>query len=371
MPVEIPDCNKFDGYKPCHPGENGETCIDPKPTGKRILIMNIGALGAVLMTTTILPAIKRKYPESTIWWLTSERASEILKNNPYIHKVLNYNFQSCLILEQVEFDIVFNPDKSADVCALVNKLDSKEKFGYSLNKNGVIVPINEYAEYNYKLGINNDLKFNTNNRTHPDMLREMMNLDRKIDEYEFEFMDEEKDFIRDYKKSLSVKPDVPVIGINTGSSPQFKNKRIPYKNIEEIILELFEINSKQKVVILGGFEDEERNIELSEKYPDQVLNTPTTEGIRRGFAYVDICDIVITADSLGMHMAIALRKNIIGWFNVTCSQEIEIFGRGEKLVSEVECSPCWKQECDKGLICHEENITNSIIESVKRILNSK
>ena len=48
MDFEIPDCRKFTGYKPCHPGENGETwksCRhDCKPIGRAILWFVFGLL---------------------------------------------------------------------------------------------------------------------------------------------------------------------------------------------------------------------------------------------------------------------------------------------------------------------------------------
>lgn len=72
MPKEIPACKRFSGYKPCFPDHNcwEDGCKDYIPVGKKILIINLDAMGDVLMTTAQLPSIKRKYPESTIYWIT-------------------------------------------------------------------------------------------------------------------------------------------------------------------------------------------------------------------------------------------------------------------------------------------------------------
>ena len=45
-------------------------CEKPNPIGKRILIINLDAMGAVVQTTSMLKAIKRKFPQSTISWIT-------------------------------------------------------------------------------------------------------------------------------------------------------------------------------------------------------------------------------------------------------------------------------------------------------------
>jgi heptosyltransferase-2 len=53
-----------------------------------------------------------------------------------------------------------------------------------------------------------------------------------------------------------------------------------------------------------------------------------------------------------MHAAIALNKQVIVWFGVSCSAEIDLFERGTKLIpSGLECSPCWKKECPFDLEC--------------------
>ncbi|RPH36141.1 lipopolysaccharide heptosyltransferase family protein, partial [bacterium] len=65
-----PACKHFTGYKPCFPNTNClEECVRFDPIGTKILIVNLDAMGNVLVTTSILPAIKRKYPQSHISWI--------------------------------------------------------------------------------------------------------------------------------------------------------------------------------------------------------------------------------------------------------------------------------------------------------------
>ena len=109
---------------------------------------------------------------------------------------------------------------------------------------------------------------------------------------------------------------------------------------------------KYKIVLLGGKEDTERNEKIYSNFIGKIINTPTTEGVRRGACYEDIADIVITGDSFGMLLAIALKKYIIAWFGVSCWTEIEMYDRGIKIYQEdLFCSPCWKKECPYNLEC--------------------
>jgi len=89
-------------------------------------------------------------------------------------------------------------------------------------------------------------------------------------------------------------------------------------------------------------------------------------GLRRGACFMDICDIIITGDSFGMHMAIGLKKYVIAWFGLSCASEIELYGFGEKLTPEgLWCSPCWKKVCPYNLECVQMIDLEKIIRLTK------
>ncbi len=119
-------------------------------------------------------------------------------------------------------------------------------------------------------------------------------------------------------------------GFNTGCSNFFPNKKM---TIEQHI-ELINILGKYddfKILLLGGNEDTERNLKIYESLPKdiqkEIIYTPTNSGIRNGACFMSICDIVITGDSFGMHLAIALKKYVIAWFGLSCWSEIDLFGQ--------------------------------------------
>lgn len=373
--IKIPDCKNFSGYKPCKPYHNclTEGCIDPLPYGTKILIINLDAMGDVLMTTAQLPAIKRKYPYSTIYWLTLKNAVSILENNPYIDKIFPYDFESILVLGQLEFDVIMNVDKSVRSGALTMQLKAKEKLGFGINSNSQIIPLNKGAKYNYQLGLDDNLKFKINQRTRQDYLAETFNLDYQKDEYIFNFTKDELKFIEEYKNKIGITNEDEVIGFNTGCSQLFPNKKM---TIEQhiILIEKFLSYNRFKIMLLGGPEDTERNKIISDEFPNIVINTPTTEGLRRGACYESIPQVIITGDSFGMHLAIALKKYVIAWFGLSCWTEIDLYDRGVKLFPEgLFCAPCWKKVCPYNLECIQmidlERIVNETVNYFDRQKN--
>lgn len=349
----IPSCKNFNGYKPCFGDHNcfDDGCKSNNPIGTKILIINLDAMGDVLMTTAQLAALKRKYPVSSIYWITLKIAAPLLENNPYIDKVYPFDFESILILSNMEFDVAMNVDKSQRSSALLNQVKAASKLGFGLDKDGKIVPLNKGAEYNFRLGMDDNLKFKVNQRLGQDYLAETFEVDYQRDEYVFNFTAEENEHIEAYKKETGIKPDDMIIGFNTGCSNLFPNKKMTLEQ-HAVLIEKFLSFKKYKIMLLGGPEDTERNKALADEFGDKIISTPTTNGVRRGACYESIPDIIITGDSFGMHLAIALKKYVIAWFGMSCWTEIDLYDRGVKLYPEgLECAPCWKKKCPYNLEC--------------------
>ncbi len=368
MKREIPECKRFSGYKPCFPDHNcwEDGCKECIPIGKKILIINLDAMGDVLMTTSRLPTIKKLYPESTIYWITLKIASGLLENNPYIDQIFNYDFESISILSQMEFDLIYSVDKSQRSGSLAMMLEAKEKKGFGMNKNGKIIPLNPGSHYNYRLGMDDHLKFRVNDRLGQDYLSETFDIPYERNEYVFNLTEDEINFTEEYKKSVKIKPSDKIIGFNTGCSTLFPNKKM---TIEQhcVLIERFLSKKNYKIILLGGPEDTERNNEIYSNFKGKIINTPTTGGVRKGACYESIADVVITGDSFGMHLAIALRKYVIAWFGLSCWTEIDLYDRGIKLFPEgLFCAPCWKKKCSYNLECIQminlEKIENAAIE---------
>ncbi len=320
--------------------------------GVKILIINLDAMGDVLMTTAQLPALKRAHPESTIWWATLSSASPLLYNNPYVDKVLLYDAETLAILPHIHFDLVLNVDKSLRSGALALSVNATRRLGFGVNGNGKIIPLNNGAMYNYRLGLDDNLKFRVNTRTGQDYLAETFELDYCRDEYVFCFTDDERRFIDEYKREKGITENAKVIGFNTGCSTLFPNKKMTIAQHCNLIERFLSYGDRYTIVLLGGREDTGRNDEIASLFSGKVINTPTTMGVRRGACFEDVADVIITGDSFGMHLAIALKKYVIAWFGLSCWKEIDMYDRGVKLYPEsLDCAPCWSRECPNNLEC--------------------
>jgi heptosyltransferase-2 len=360
------DCAHFNGYKPCGISTNcSDECLHYQTQGLNILIVHLGALGAVLRATSILKPLRRKYPHAKISWVTDAPGHKLLEANPMIDDIYTSNPEDLLRLEANEFDILFSIDKSKKASGIVARVKHEMIFGFSTDNMGRIIPCNQEARELWQLGLDNHKKFFVNKKPETQLMTEALGLDYQRDPYILFLSPDEMDKSFQRRVSWSEHGTKKIIGINTGCSNVLPYKKLTVEKHIELIQAINQ-NFDVSVVLLGGPEDTNRNHEIA-AYTN-AIPSPTRRGIRDGLASVGACDIVFTGDSLGMHMAIALRKKTIAWFGSTCAHEIDLYDRGEKILAKVDCAPCWKRSCDKEVMCYDQVSLKAVLQAIARQL---
>lgn len=342
------DCKDFNGYKPCRPGWTCDHCDSYNPQGSRILIINLDALGDVLMTTALLPTLKELYPNSIIRWVTSPGATPLLQNNPLIDEIIPYTFESVSYLRFMEFDLVLSCDRDRKSTAIAMSVLSRDKRGFGLDPHGVVVPLNPEFEYAYRLGLDDTLKFRQNRQTGQQILAEGFGFPYHRHEYILEFTDSERDHVAEYRHSLGLGNTRKALGVNTGCSDLFPNKKLPLHHLITVLRTILDNPSSNdvRILLLGGKTEADLNHRIAAALSDdRVVETPTSEGIRRGLHYIAACDACLTGDTFGLHASIALRVPVATWFTLSCDVEIDLYGRGDMILADVPCRPCWKRSC--------------------------
>lgn len=358
------NCRFFSGYKPC---SKNNLCSPDCPSREEalvsILLVHLGAMGAVLRSTALLKMIKRKYPQSIITWVTEDHSKPLLQNNPLIHRVLGLNTRDLLILESLRFDIGFFADKSLEVEGIRKKARPLENFGFGINGlQGAVVPLNDKAGELWEIGLNNHKKFFENKKTELQLMAEAFELPFAREDYELVLTEAEQSVAHQRRQIWSLGEKTKVIGLNTGTSGVLPYKTLPVSFWRKLIQSYEAAFFLQRVpqkqfVLLGGPEEESRHQEilegLSTKEASKVILSPVDRGLRDGLCSIAATDIIVSGDSLGMHMGIALKKFVVAWFGPTCSHEIDLYDRGIKIKTSLSCSPCWKRSCRESLPCNQ------------------
>jgi ADP-heptose:LPS heptosyltransferase len=365
------DCRYFVGHKPCRFKRACDGCPHYGPCGVRILILKLAALGDVLRTTPLLRGLRRAYPHCHVTWITEPNVLPMLEGIEEIDRLLPYDLETILRLEVETFDQFYCFDKEAKATALAMKVHAKRKIGFGMSEFGNVMPLNKESEYTFELGINDPLKFRANTKTYPELVFECAGLPYP-EPQEYVFPDFSKDIEEAgrFLKASGIAEDDLKIGLNTGAGDIFATK----KWTEEGYIQLADRLSEElgaRVLLLGGPGEVERNARIATAARSPVVDTGTDNSIRRFAGIVGNCSLMVTGDTLAMHIAIGLKVRVVVLLGPTCHQEIELYGRGAKIISDFECSPCYLSVCPKDVSCMQATPSSVVFEAIRKIISNR
>jgi len=366
------DCRHFRGDKPCTFACGCEGCRHYERMGTRILIIKLDAMGDVARTTTILRPLRAKYAPCHITWLVGPDAAEMLRGHSLIDRLLPYGCESLEALRPQRFDLVLCLDKTPYATAVATWVQAPEKLGFGLSEFGTPFPLNPESEYAFRLGLDDDLKFRQNRKTYQEIIFECVRLPYHGEEYALEIDEEDRRHARKVLEGLGLgaaaePPALPLVGLNMGGGAAFANKMWDARMAARFVERLAD-ECPCTVLLLGAEREREAMEHVAARSRPNVLSAGTSNTVRQFQALLGACDVVVTGDSLGMHLAIAEKRPVVALFGPTCPQEIELYGRGEKIVSPLSCAPCYRVHCDRRPTCMEAIAPEKVVAAVKRWL---
>lgn len=365
----VTNCRYFTGYKPCGKSEVcSSSCAHKDIPQLNIVLIHLGAMGAVVRSTALLAPIKRKYPSSRITWITESPMHKLLQDHPLIDRVLTTSAQDLCIARTMDYEIGFIVDKSQLACGIAQELKIDMSFGFTVDaQSGAILPATWHAQELWEIGLSDQKKFFENQKTENQLVAEALGLSWKRDDYDVRLNYQEIKKAERSRHEWRLDAKQPIIGFNTGCGPLMPAKKWTPEFHRQVLKACLAIGY-QNLVLLGGPDDQITNQAIAKDLP--VIQSSTDQGIRTGAQNILACDIVVTGDSLGMHLAIAMKKHVIAWFGPSCEVEIDLFDRGEKLLAEVGCSPCWKKDCQKSPMCYDRVALEQVMASIGRGVQS-
>jgi heptosyltransferase-2 len=365
------DCKHFPGNKPCTPSKTeGKKCDDCnyyEPVEFKILIIKLDATGDVLRTTAILPALKKKYPNSHITWITKRNAKDLFANNSLVDELYLFEDNDTIARLMVErFNLLIHPDASPVSGSLASIANAEIKKGYLLDAKGKVVPVNKDAVEWLEMGAFDDLK-KKNIKTYQEIIHNIAGLDYQKDEIQLCLNQKELDYKNEFKIKHNLKKFKYLVGLNTGAGTRWQYKQWQLEGYIELI-EKLSSNKEIGILLYGGQDEVERNRILLEEFP-QLIDTGTNNSLRQFFALIDLCDILVTSDTMALHAATALEKKIVCLFGPTSHTEIENYGRIEKVIPALDCLVCYKPKCDFEVTCMgsitSDMVYDNVIKSIK------
>ena len=364
------DCRFFLGDRPCVWHKTTGvlcTCNQYQKVEQRLLIIKLDAMGDVLRTTALLPALAEAHPRAAITWVTRRESRPLLERNPYVTEVLNYGEDALVQLHARTFDRVINLDAGKTSSGLATLANAKQKDGFILDGRGCVEPTNAAARKWLEMGLFDDLK-RQGTRTYQDLMLEIVGLRGAPHRYVLELTEDERARGRMHLEQRGINFSRPVIGLNTGAGRRWPLKQWRADGYLELIERLANRHHAQ-FVLLGGPEEHERHQRLIAGSQVPLVDSGCDNPVRHFAAIVAACNLVVAGDTLAMHLSLSLGRRTIVLFGPTSAAEIEMYGLGEKVLPQMECLACYKNACDFVPNCMDLITTDMVEAAVDRQLS--
>jgi len=293
-------------------------------------IGRVPSLGDVLRTTPILRALKEKYPDSHITWLVTEHAESLLLGNKYIDRILVWDSFVPFQLMKEKFDVLINLEKIAGVCALTDMIDAWVKYGFRFE-----AMLGTYHGYENGLDFISYIEGKKTDKTKgywQQVLIQMLGVPWKEQEY-----------------VIGYKPDTQET-VDFGFNYEVGSKW-PFKALS--------MDTWRKL--------ERRLIQCGYSVSWQQGNNNLSEYMN----WINSCRVLITNDSLGLHMAFAFHKKVVGLFGPTDPNEVYFYNGCKVIKSQVDCEfkPCGSPKCQSGLYCMTQISVDEIETAAREIIS--
>ncbi|MEY2747506.1 MAG: hypothetical protein RL112_2548 [Planctomycetota bacterium] len=333
----------------------------------RILILKTAALGDVLRTTSILPGLHAMHGSPRIEWVAARGAVDLVRTHPLVERVHAVDAADAADMSglraelcQANWTLVVSLDDEAPLCELAAALPSARVVGATM-VDGARGYTDDAAEW-FDMGLlsrhgkrrADELKV-LNRRSQPAIYASMLGI--AMGRPRLELPPAEIAGAAEFWRSRGIDDGVPVVGLNTGAGGRWRGKMLPLSAAVATCVRLRAEHARPlRFLVLGGAAEAERNRELHAALVGAGLDARDA-GVDHSLlafaALVDRLDLLLTSDSLALHMAIARGTPNVSFYAPTSAAEIETYGTGDKVASTASDYCSYLPDADNSTLTPE------------------
>jgi lipopolysaccharide heptosyltransferase II len=336
----------------------------------KILVINLGGIGDVVLSLPALQTLRRGYPQSKIYCLVIKDCEEILLRYKFLDKIYSYAslkefFKILFFLRKEKFDLVIN------LRTLASKIGAlKMRFIISF-----IRPIYKIGRDTEGRGYFWDLKLMEKNiatmhdRDYDLALIRLLGINSEEKEIILEIETKDRFYISCFLRQHGILPQDLLIGIHAGA--RWQSRCWPIENFLRLTESLIK-KYNPKFVLIGSNKEKKIFKKFKRRYSDRLVSAIGKTDFGKLLALIERCDLLITNNSGPMHLAAILKRPLIAIF----AGDIKRFSPlGEAkntivLYKKQECSPCLLRYCFSRK-CLRDISVEEVLEAVSKLINKK
>ena len=338
---------------------------------KKILIINLGGIGDMLLSFPAVGALRAAYKDASIDVLVVERVYELVKDSGVFDNIFIYkkgklgNAWLLSALRKNNYDLAVNMRtmvsrvSSIKMFLLMSVINPRIRAGRDTDGRGfffdIKIPetlIGDKHETEYDIDMAQALGAKVTDRTLH------FNVDRSS-----------ADMVKGILEGRGIRDGDCVIGINAGGMP---SRRWPVENIAKVMQAVARI--KPCIFVLTGSKSERSYVErLSAVSGARAVNLAGELSLNELGALMERCNLYISNDTGPLHIAAILKRPLIAIFGPGYIKRFDprfISDNAVVFYKPVFCAPCDKQKC-MNMRCLVSVTPEEVTASALRLLEIK
>jgi len=340
---------------------------------KKILVVRTDRIGDVLLSTPVIKALRKKFPQSHIAVMVRPYARDIILGNPYLDEVIIYDkygsqrrlrqsIKFALRLRRKRFDLalVLHPTNRAHLVTYLAGI--KRRVGFN-RKLGFL--LTDKIEHKKQEGRKHECEYTL------DLLR-LLKIEPQAKGLFMPIREESEIYIKEFLVNQGVQRRDKLIAVHPGAS--CPSKVWPAERFAEVA-EKLAAEFKVKVVVVAGPDDLAIGKSLAGLLHCACIDASGKTTISQLGSLLRRCALFISNDSGPVHIASALGVPVVA-----------IFGRAQPGLSphrwgptgkddvilhkDVGCRDCLAHNCRKEFACLKAILTEDVLSAARKLLNA-
>jgi heptosyltransferase-2 len=345
--------------------------FSPEKT-KRILVRSANWVGDTIMSTPVIRAIRKNFPEASVSILAKPWVAPVFDHNPHIDRMISYDaagrhagwsgkIRLSRDLRQERFDLAILIQNAFEAALLAYLAGIPGRLGYNTDARGFLLThsvrldpaLKQGHQVDYYLGI-------------------LKGASLELDGRELTLVVSEKERAR-AQTTLSrhgVKEGTRLIGINPGAT--YGNAKRWFPERYAALCNRLKGSFQANILIFGGSSEERLGQEVAEMIGKEAINLCGQTDLREAMALIEKCDLFVTNDSGLMHVAAAFdipQVVVIGSTDHVATGPSN--PRSQIVRVPVSCNPCLKPDCPTDHRCMNEITVDMVHVAAESVLAGK
>ena len=343
-------CRHYRASRPCVfnklAGSECGTCRHVSLFRTRVLFIKLDAIGDVLRSACLLPAVIGKHDAPYVAWVTRRESVALVGMMEGVDEVIELSEAGLARIMSGAWDRVYSLSNDVASASLASVAGDPDPVGYSM-RGGRMVASNAAARRWLEMAAFDRVK-QANTVSYQQLMLDILEVPGPFVRPALRV----PDGLRQAARARVGTRGRRIVAVNVGSGGRWPKKMLEAEQIVDYIAMLLD-RTDVDVLLVGGAAEAEKTAAILARCGDvRVRAVLTPDSIPEFVAVLQCADVLFCGDTLALHIATAVGLPAVAVFGPTSQAEIADFDGLIRKTSTgaLDCLGCYG-DCDKAVNC--------------------